>query len=69
MTYLARNNGKCNMCGRDLDAFDVHQDFSLYKRELGYGTVHDGQSLRLRMCCNCMDKLIDSCVISPVEGE
>ena len=57
---------KCNMCGRDLDFWDLQEDFSI-KRECGYGTIFDGDSLFLRMCCSCMEKLVESCVVSPVE--
>lgn len=58
-------NNICNKCGKALDIFDKQEDFTIEK-ELGYGTIHDGSSLRLHLCCECMDKLISECKISPI---
>ena len=55
----------CNKCGKELDEWDVQEDFSIF-RHLGYGTRHDGETLLLQMCCECMDKLIDECEVSPI---
>ena len=55
----------CNMCGKPLDFWDVQEDFSLH-RHLGYGTKNDGSVLDLQLCCDCIDNLIDECVISPI---
>jgi len=63
---------KCNICGKELDFWDFTEDYSI-KRRLGYGTKYDGDDLELHICCDCMDKLIDGCKISPItpvdEGE
>ena len=56
----------CNVCGKTLDMWDKQEDFSI-QRSLGYGTVHDGEELDIHLCCDCMDKLISSCKISPVK--
>ncbi|MBP5462722.1 MAG: hypothetical protein J6Y20_11470 [Lachnospiraceae bacterium] len=56
----------CNKCGREFDIWDEQESFSIYKR-LGYGTKFDGDNLKLNICCDCMEKLIDECVITPVE--
>ena len=56
----------CNKCGRELDVWDLQEDFTISIPEIGYGSLHDGCSLELRLCCRCMDKLIDKCKISPV---
>lgn len=58
-------NIKCNMCGKDFDLFDMQEHFSI-NRILGFGTKHDGCKLEMDICCECMDKLIESCKISPV---
>ena len=59
----------CNKCGKKLDMWDIQEDFSM-QRNLGYGSKYDGDNLDLDLCCDCMDELIDSCVISPVtEGD
>lgn len=55
----------CNKCGKKMDMWDIQEDFSM-QRHLGYGSKHDGDILDLDLCCDCMDELIDSCVISPV---
>lgn len=58
---------KCNKCGSVLDVFDMQEDFSIHKEFLGYGTKYDTGKLDITLCCSCMDKLIDSCCVSPVE--
>lgn len=58
----------CNMCGKPFDIFDRANDFSI-DRFAGYGSVHDGEHLRLDLCCNCMDAIIGSCKIAPVERD
>lgn len=58
------NTRKCNICGREFDVFDSQENFSINKC-LGYGTKHDGDYLNLNICCECMDKIIDNCKISP----
>lgn len=55
----------CNMCGKKFDIWDVQENFSITRR-LGYGTKYDGDDLRLNLCCDCMEKLIDACDLSPV---
>lgn len=56
---------KCNVCGSDLDIWDIQENFGISRR-LGYGTKYDGERLQMRICCSCMEKLIDVCRISPV---
>lgn len=57
----------CNRCGRPLDFWDLQEDFSIHKYELGYGTKHDGDSVDLQLCCDCFDKLVEECAISPIK--
>lgn len=54
----------CNMCGKKFDFWDEQEDFHFYGR-IGYGSRYDEHDLRLDLCCECMDKLIDMCVIHP----
>lgn len=56
----------CNRCGRELDFWDVQEDFTIY-RHIGYGSVHDGDIVNLHLCCDCFDKIVDECKVSPVE--
>lgn len=58
----------CNLCGKELDIFDTQENFTIHKR-IGYGSVHDGEQVHLRLCCDCFDRLVDECVVSPVKGE
>lgn len=55
----------CNVCGKTFDLWDELGDFGC-KTELGYGSKYDGMKLELDICCECMDKLIDNCKISPL---
>ena len=56
----------CNRCGRELDFWDVQEDFTI-DRHIGYGSVHDGDIVNLHLCCDCFDKIVDECKVSPVE--
>lgn len=58
----------CNKCGKEMDIFDLQEKFSL-QRNIQYGSKYDGAYLDIDLCCNCMDELIDGCVISPVVDE
>ena len=56
----------CNLCGKAFDFWDAQEHFSINRRRLGYGTVYDGSGLNLRLCCDCLEHLIDSCKLSPL---
>lgn len=56
----------CNKCGKKFDLWDTQEDFSIY-RHCGYGSSYDGSELELDLCCECMDKLIAECAISPIK--
>ena len=56
----------CNKCGKEMDIFDKQEDFTICKDRLGYGTKFDGEKLKIRLCCDCMEELIDSCKILPI---
>lgn len=57
----------CNLCGSELSFWDLQEDFLIHKNQLGYGTVHDGDSVSLRLCCSCFEKLVASCVVNPIQ--
>ena len=61
------NVTQCNLCGADLDEFDLNNNFSM-RMNIGYGSEFDGDELTMTLCCKCMDKLIKSCKVSPVKG-
>ncbi len=59
----------CNCCGKELDRWDLHGNFSIHTR-VGYGSVYDGGTVDLRLCCDCFDNLVRACKVSPVmEGD
>lgn len=56
----------CNKCGKTLDIFDRQEDFSITKERLGYGTKFDGDKLKLHLCCDCLEELVNGCKVSPI---
>lgn len=58
----------CNICGKELDFFDRQANLTIHKR-LGYGSVHDGSSVHLKLCCDCFDKLVNACKVSPISDK
>lgn len=61
-------NVYCNKCGKVLEKWDIEGRYSMY-RHLCYGSKYDGEELRLDLCSECLDKLIESCKILPIEIE
>ena len=55
---------KCNFCGKEMDEFDIMLNFTISK-EIGYGSVHDGEKVNMRLCCACFDRITHACVIDP----
>ena len=62
---LIKNEIICNKCGKKFDVFDRHEGFSLQGR-FGFGTKFDGENYELDLCCDCMEKLVEECVVSPI---
>lgn len=60
-------NNFCNKCGKKLDIWDIKENFSI-KKTIGYGSKYDGDELSIDLCCDCMDEIIESCVIPPVQS-
>lgn len=58
----------CNFCGKELDFWDEQEDFSIHT-QIGYGSKYDGDYISFQICCDCMDKFIDNCAVSPIEVE
>lgn len=46
--------------------WDTQGDFTIDKESITYGSVHDGDAVKFRICCKCFDSLVDSCVINPI---
>lgn len=68
MDLDANKAGRCSVCGRDFTILDAQNGFTI-RRRLRYGMKHDGSMLYLKLCCTCMEDLIDRCVISPIMQE
>ncbi len=64
-------NRCCNICGKPFDIFDRQAAFRIHNRQIGYGSIHDGQACDLNLCCACFDRLIASLnfAISPFSDE
>ncbi len=58
----------CNKCGRTIDNEGIYFGASGDLR-LGYGSKYDGEIARFDLCADCLDRLIDTCKISPIESE
>lgn len=54
----------CNMCGNEIRDEPIAL---LVNKLIGYGSKYDMDKLHLKLCSDCMDKMIDSCKVSPVE--
>lgn len=57
----------CNCCGKDMDFFDIQEDFTI-SRKVGYGSKYDTMIIDLRICGDCFDKIVDGCSVTPVIG-
>ncbi len=58
----------CNYCGKELDFFDQQEEFSIHKK-VGYGSEYDGLTVNLQLCCECFDKLVQACRVSPISED
>lgn len=47
---------KCTMCGKNFELHDISADLR-FEKQIGYGSVHDGERLKLNLCCECFDRL------------
>lgn len=65
---MIQNKIICNLCGKEMDIWDKKEEFSIHRR-CGYGTKYDGETIELDICCDCMERLIDSCKVPPVNNK
>ena len=56
----------CNCCGKELDIFDLQQNFVIHKR-VQYGSVYDGCDVDYHLCCDCFDRAVEACRVSPIK--
>jgi len=57
----------CNLCGKEMDFWDGQLGFGI-NRVLGYGSMYDGSIVNMHLCCDCTDRLINWCEVSPLVG-
>lgn len=57
---------QCNMCGKWFNVEDYTGGVEITKR-LGYGSRYDEDTLSMRICIDCLEEIIDRCVIDPIE--
>lgn len=55
----------CNKCKKEFDIWDTHNGLIINKI-MGYGSRYDGEKINMNICCDCMDDIIESCLISPM---
>ena len=55
----------CNKCGKELDIFDLQQDFTIH-RQIEYGSIYDGCGVHYQLCCDCFDEAVEECKVSPI---
>ena len=53
---------QCNICGKMFDEWDMQQNFKIDVTGM-FGSKHDGESIKCRMCCECLDNLIDEYIL------
>lgn len=55
----------CNKCGKKMDEYDIQERLAVYQ-QLGYGSKFDGERVEIDLCCECFDRIIEECKISPI---
>ena len=48
----------CNMCGKTFDFWD-EQEKLCFDHQIGYGSAYDLHRIRLNLCCQCFDKVLN----------
>ena len=60
----------CNMCGKVFDEWDYQENFC-FDYHIGYGSKYDLNRLKLNLCIDCFDKVLDfilpQCKTNPLE--
>ena len=53
----------CTMCGKTFDCFDLENAFLNHSNRFdiyaGYGSKHDNEHIKLDLCLDCLDKVVD----------
>lgn len=49
---------RCTMCDRRFQLYDKYANLH-FEKIIGYGSVHDGETFKINLCCECFDKFAD----------
>lgn len=58
---------KCDLCGKELNEFDMQENFGLHYSNIGYGSKFDGESIDVDICCTCFDKMMDEYITPQIK--
>lgn len=62
----------CNMCGKTFDFWDEMENLC-FDNHIGFGSSYDLHHMKLNLCCQCFDKIIDwilpQCKYNPFSEE
>ena len=50
---------RCTVCGKRFMLHDKYANLC-FEKKIGYGSVHDGETFRINLCCDCFDALGDA---------
>lgn len=53
---------RCSICKKKFDIFDIQENIR-FKHRFRYGSIYDGCTIELNLCCSCTDKLIGEYII------
>ena len=53
---------RCSFCNKELDEWDKQQNFKIDFCGM-YGSSHDGERIKVHLCCECTDKLFDEYIL------
>jgi len=48
--------------------WDLQQDFTIHTK-VGYGSIHDMDTVHYQLCCDCFDKAVEESRVSPIIEE
>ena len=53
---------KCDICGKEFDVWDQQEGFG-FDRHIGYGSKFDGEHIRVDMCVECFDEMMEKYIL------
>lgn len=59
---------RCDICGKEFNEYDLYEDCGIH-HTCGYGSKHDGHEIKIDMCIECFDKLIDNALENVIDKD